>query len=308
MNNYIESFLEMMAAEKGAAKNTLDSYRRDLLDVASFITKHNLDVLTLKSEDLRKYFISLDAQALSSRTIARRLSSIKHLFKFLYNDNIRQDNPSLSLDAPKSSKSLPKHLTEAEVELLLTTAHSDKSAEGLRMTALIELLYASGMRVSEMVMLKMNALQKINISGKITLRDFIILKGKGNKERLVPLNKSAIAALEEYLKIRNFFIKTHTEKNIWVFASNSREGFLTRQRFHQLLKELALNSGIDPEKVSPHVIRHSFASHLLNHGADLRVLQELLGHSDISTTQIYTHILNERMKKLVEEHHPLAKV
>lgn len=307
MNNYIELFLEMMMAERGAAGNTIAAYQRDLDELHSFLTPRQIPMIEATTDDIRAFFKNISASGLAPSTIARKLSSVKQFYKFLCVDEFITENPSLVMDAPKQGKALPKYLSESQVTALLKTSAEDKSIEGLRLTALLEVLYASGLRVSELVSLKMSNLQKITSGNKVTLRNFLIVKGKGNKERLVPLNQSAIEALQNYLTIRENFLPPHLHNsNEYLFPSSSQEGYLTRQRLHQLLKELALASNIDPDLVSPHVLRHSFASHLLNNGADLRVLQELLGHSDISTTQIYTHILSERMKKLVLEHHPLA--
>lgn len=305
-HNLINSFLEMMAAERGSGKNTLDAYARDLHGLQLFLQKNKINIEDASVDDLRKYIASLQKSGFSSKSVARKLSGLRQFYKFLCSDDIREDNPAISLDSPRQEKSLPTYLSEEEVDLLLSTAQTDDSNEGLRLNALLELLYASGMRVSELVQLKMANLQIISDAKNIRLKDYLIIKGKGNKERLVPLNSSAQKALEKYLTVRQFF--SYEAGKIYVFPSSGKDGFLTRQRFHQLLKQLATDAGLDPKKIYPHALRHSFATHLLNNGADLRVLQELLGHSDISSTQIYTHVLNERMKELVYEHHPLADV
>jgi integrase/recombinase XerD len=307
MNDYyIESFIEMIEAEKGASKNTIDSYSRDLNELYHFLNKRKIAIEEAETKDIRSFFEHLANFSPSPSTIARKLSSIKQFYKFLLNDGITQKNPSLIIDAPKLGKKIPKYLNEVEVDILLQFVKNDKSPEGIRLNALLETLYASGMRVTELVSLKINNLQ-IMLKGKqASLRNYLIIKGKGNKERIVPLNNSAIEALEEYLEVRDNF--TNDKFNTWLFPSSSKEGFLTRQRFHQLLKQLATDANLDKDKVSPHVLRHSFASHLLNGGANLKVVQELLGHSDISTTQIYTHILNQRLKDIVNEHHPLNEI
>lgn len=304
-NRQIANFLDMMKAERGAARNTIESYERDLSELESFLKKRQVEAESANTEDIREFFRKLSETGLAARTIARKLSTLKQFYKFLCTENERKDNPVTVIESPKNSKSLPKYLSEDDIDTLFDAAREDKTPEGIRLNAMLEVTYASGMRVTELLSLQMGNLQKIKEGNKIKLRDFMIIRGKGNKERIVPLNKSAIAALEQYLTVRPVFANYKNEK--WLFPSESAQGFLTRQRFHQLLKQLAINCGIDEAKVSPHVLRHSFASHLLNNGADLRVVQELLGHSDISTTQIYTHILNERMKKLVE-HHPLARL
>jgi len=303
---YIDSFIEMMEAEKGASQNTIESYKRDLNELFHFLKNRKVDIEKADTSDIRGFFEQQANFTHSPSTIARKLSSIKQFYKFLMNDAVISKNPALVIDAPKLAKKIPKYLNIDEVDTLLATAHNDKSAEGMRLTALLETLYASGMRVTELVALQMNNLQMMFEGKKASLRNYLIIKGKGNKERLVPLSPSAINALEEYINIRDMF--TNDKFNNWLFPSSAKQGYLTRQRLHQLLKQLAIDSGIDPDKVSPHVLRHSFASHLLNGGANLKVVQELLGHSDISTTQIYTHILNQRLKDIVNENHPLAEV
>jgi len=303
---YIESFLEMMLAEKGASKNTIDSYRRDLAELYGFLKHRKIQTENAATSDIREFFEHLANFTPSPSTLARKLSSIKQFYKFLLNDGTIDKNPALVIDTPKLHKKIPKYLNEAEVEILIQTAHNDKSAEGLRLTALLETLYASGMRVTELVSLKTSNMQIMFKDKKASLRNYLIIKGKGNKERVVPLGRSAIEALEAYLDIRDMF--TADKFNTFLFPSSSKGGYLTRQRFHQLLKELATKANLDKEKVSPHILRHSFASHLLNGGANLKIVQELLGHSDISTTQIYTHILNQRLKDIVNENHPLAQV
>lgn len=300
----IELFLEMMAAERGASLNTISSYKRDLVDVDSFLSKKSVEIEKASSEEIRDYLVYLQKAGMSPSTAARRLSAIKQFFQFLYSENIRKDNPTIIIDSPKLGKQLPKSLSMTEVELLLKHAHDDTSPEGLRLSAILEILYASGLRVSELVGLKLSALQYE--TGTRRIKPLLIVRGKGNKERVVPLNKSAIDALSEYISIREIFVKL-SKDSPWLFPSGGKGGHLTRQRLGQLLKQLAINSNIDPERISPHVLRHSFATHLLNNGADLRTIQEILGHSDISTTQIYTHIAKERLKSIVELHHPLAK-
>jgi len=288
----------MMAAERGASANTIASYGRDLRDLNKFINKKfaGKSIETVDTETLKSYMGYIVKKRFAPSTSARRISSVKQFYSFLYEDRVRSDDPATALDAPKRGRSLPKHFSLAEVDKLLATAHKNQSEEGLRLTAMLEVLYASGLRVSELVSLKRAAIQQAGGAY------FVLVKGKGKKERLVPLNPSAIKAINEYLKLLN-----KEQNNPWLFPSRGAEGYITRQRLGQLLKELAINANIDPGKISPHVLRHSFASHLLAGGMDLRVLQELLGHSDISTTQIYTHISDERLKNLVERNHPLAR-
>lgn len=296
----IESFLEMMAAERGAAKHTLAAYRRDLVDFMAYSQEKNADIIRVDGDFIRHYAISLKQRHLSGRTIARKLSALRQFYHFLASEERRTDNPTLELDSPRQESTLPKVLSEKDIGALLATSHQDTSPEGRRMSALLEILYASGLRVSELVSLKLSTLQREREKDGGMLKPFLIVQGKGRKERLVPLNQPAIRMLTHYLALRH-------SNSAWLFPSTAEEGHITRQYFGKLLKKLALEAGIDPTMVSPHVVRHSFASHLLQHGADLRVIQELLGHADISTTQIYTHVLSEKLRSLVTEHHPLAK-
>ncbi|MCE3232787.1 MAG: hypothetical protein K0R98_1044 [Rickettsiaceae bacterium] len=224
-------FLEMMMAERGSAKNTIAAYQRDLEEFTVFITRREKSVLEVETEDIRAFFKTLATAKLSAKSIARKLSSIKQFYKFLCTEDLMQDNPSLALESPKQAKSLPKYLSETEITALINTAYMDKSIEGIRLVALLEVLYASGMRVSELVSLKITG-------SKITDKNYLIIKGKGNKERLVPLNQSALKALQNYLPLRDHFFTLHNRE--WLFPSSSKEGHLTRQRLHQLLKELAL--------------------------------------------------------------------
>lgn len=300
-HHLLEAFLEMMAAERGASKHTLSSYRRDLRDFLTFLKTKTAE--TAATEDIATYMRQLSTSGIAAASSARKLSAIRQFFLFLTTENYRTDNPALNFESPKRGRNLPKYLTEKETLALLATAQKNTSAEGVRLSALLEMLYASGLRVSELVELKLSALERTG--GKEgELRPYLLIRGKGSKERIAPLNESAITALTNYLSLRDTF--TDDTFSPWLFPSNSKEGHLTRQRLGQLLKELALNANIDPAKVSPHVLRHSFASHMLEHGADLRVLQELLGHADISTTQIYTHLSGNRLHSVVNQAHPLA--
>jgi len=308
MSRLIESFLEMMTAERGASGNTIAAYKKDLDDLSDFITRKYPHTSIEKADTgvLKAYMSYVADIGLAASTTARRLSSLRQFFQFLYSEKERSDDPSTPLDSPKKEKALPKFLSEEEVEALLSEAYRDSSPKGIRLRAILEILYASGTRVTELIKLKEFAFQKeITPNGKDVFY-YLIVRGKGNKERIVPLNEPAVKALQEYMGYRNSFIKGN-EDSPWLFPSRSGSGHLTRQQLGILLKQLAIKSGIDPEKVSPHVLRHSFASHLLNRGIDLRVLQELLGHSDISTTQIYTHIADGKLKDLVNEKHPLAE-
>lgn len=289
----LDSFLEMMAAERGASENTLQSYRRDLEDASAFLATKKAPMETAIRSDLEAYLVSLGKRGLAPSSISRRISSMRQFYHFLFTENIRKDDPASTLETPKQKRRLPKSLSQEDIEKLIAQAHSE---DDLRLTAMLELLYASGLRVSELVTLPASTLRKATSNGT----PFLIIRGKGNKERMVPLHDSAIEAVNKY---------GATQKNDspFLFPSSAKEGHITRQRFAQLLKALAVRTGLDPDLISPHTLRHSFASHLLSGGADLRVIQELLGHSDISTTQIYTHVESERLNKLVHSHHPLAK-
>ncbi len=304
----IESFLEMLAVERGAAVNTVDAYRRDLTDYAYFVTTARAQTLAaIKPADIQAYIQSLAADGLSPATRARKLSAVRQLYKFLAAEGIVADDPSIGLAGPKRGRSLPRTLSVAEVDRLIATARARISGtsgrerlRALRFYCLIEVLYATGMRVSELV-----GLPRSVLAGD---RRMLVITGKGGRERLVPLNAPARAALDDYLALNDSggdgLSRALASK--WLFPSTSAEGHLTRQRFAQDLKDLSIDAGFDPERVSPHVLRHAFASHLLDRGADLRAVQQLLGHADISTTEIYTHVLEERLKQLVNQHHPLA--
>lgn len=303
---HVEAFLEMMSAERGAAQNTLASYKRDLDDARAFMKRRGVALTEAASADLSAYLSDLAAQGFETSSQARRLSSLRQFYKFLYAENLRGDDPSGIIDAPKKNRALPKILNEDTVGKMLTLAAEEAQRPGpgqtdrLRMAALLELLYATGMRVSELVSLPARVL---NGEGR-----FLLIKGKGNKERMVPLSRPAIAALDAYgAALKAEAAAKDGPESPWLFPARSKEGYLPRQVFARDLKALAARAGVPAAAVSPHVLRHAFASHLLQNGADLRAVQELLGHSDISTTQIYTHVLDEQLQKLVHEHHPLAK-
>ena len=295
----IESFLEMMSAERGAAENTINSYRRDLEDAAGFASGRSANLASADTQLIRAYLQSISAKGFAAASQARRLSSLRQFFRFLYAEGHRSDDPSATVDTPKKPRPLPKTLSVDDVTRMLDLAETEASGASiaeLRQLALVETLYATGLRVSELVGLPVTAARAD--------RDHILVKGKGGKERIVPLSGKAKTALSAYLAARNKDPKLHNSS--WLFPSPSQSGHLARQVFGRDLKDLAARAGISARLVSPHVLRHAFASHLLQNGADLRVVQELLGHSDISTTQIYTHVLGERLERLVNEHHPLA--
>ncbi|WP_193173660.1 site-specific tyrosine recombinase XerD [Nisaea nitritireducens] len=294
----IERFLEMLIAERGASGNTVDAYKRDLRDFAASLTKRRQTLGNAASDDIRAYLEKLEAAGMAPRTAARRLSAIRQFYRFLYSEGDRTDDPSTAIDSPRQGRPLPKILSETEVDLLLAAARNRDGGDGLRLTCLLEILYASGLRVSELVALPIASVA----------RDprVLIVRGKGGKERMVPLTEAARDAIAAYKDARHSFLPEGATSP-YLFPSRSSEGHLTRRRMGQLLKELAIECGLRPATVSPHVLRHAFATHLLDHGADLRSVQQMLGHADISTTQIYTHVLTERLKALVTEHHPLAK-
>jgi integrase/recombinase XerD len=299
----IALFLDMLAAERGAGRNTLDAYGRDLADLAAHLKQNGRGVADASTEDLRGYLTTLSDSGFKSSSVARRISSIRQLFRFLYAERHRTDDPAAVLEGPKRSRPLPKVLSIADVDTLLNAARAamddEKASPSQRLRAarllcLLEVVYATGLRVSELVALPASAAKREQA--------MLVVRGKGGKERLVPFNDAAKRAMADYLKMR----EDNERDSKWLFPSFGESGHITRQHFARELKALAASCGIDGEKISPHVLRHAFASHLLHNGADLRVVQTLLGHSDISTTQIYTHVLEERLKSLVRDLHPLA--
>jgi integrase/recombinase XerD len=296
-DRHIGSFLEMMAAERGAAANTLAAYGRDLEDFAVHAGRRGRSPATASTDDLRAYLAALDASGMSARTQARRLSALRQFHRFLLDEGIRTDDPTAILDSPKLGRPLPKVLSEEEVGSLIGAAADRGGLEGARLVALLELIYGTGLRVSELVGLPVSALRRD--------APVLLVRGKGDKERLVPLTKAAIEAVATYRAERDRLPAAKTSP--WLFPSRGRSGHLTRHRFAQSLKELAVAAGIDPKRLSPHVLRHAFATHLIDHGADLRSVQQMLGHADIATTQIYTHVAQDRLGRLVSERHPLSR-
>jgi integrase/recombinase XerD len=293
---FIEQFLEMMLAERGVAKNSVLSYKRDLKDFQEFLTKNRLTELEVKDSDISKFILELAKSGISPRSINRKISTLKSYFIFLVSENYTDYNPVLVVDLPRYNSKLPKFLSIDDIKTLLEYCKQDNTPDGIRLNAMIHLLYASGMRVSELVSLKMSDIT--SGSNCSTIRKSFLIKGKGSKERVIIINDQAKNALEKYLKIRNSFcLSKNSKSNSYFFPSHSTQGHMTRQNFALLLKKASLNSGLDPDSISPHILRHSFATHLLENGADLRVIQELLGHSDISTTQIYMHVQASHLKK-----------
>jgi integrase/recombinase XerD len=307
----ITLFLDMLAAEQGAGDNTLQAYRRDLTDFSEFLGHAGVTFVAADTQKLRDYLADLDARGFKSSSVARRLSAMRHLYRFLLSERIRTDDPAAILSGPKRGRGLPKVLSISDVDRMLTKARelaqaADTSSlqrlRALRLYCLLEVLYATGLRVSELVSLPLSA----------SRRDtrMIVVRGKGAKERLVPLNDASRRAMADYLAAVQALTsakKKSVASSKWLFPSFGESGHLTRQHFARDLKELAAAAGLAPRLVSPHVLRHAFASHLLHNGADLRIVQTLLGHTDISTTQIYTHVVEERLKSLVRDLHPLAE-
>ena len=298
----------MMSAERGASANTLAAYRRDLVDFASALPRMCSDVRTASPAVVKRYIASLSGMARSTQ--ARRLSALRQLFGFLYAEGIRTDDPTGTVEAPRRERPLPKVLSRKDIEALIAAArgggaaergdkHRERHADAVRLVCILELFYASGLRVSELATLPLAAAK--NRDG------FLLVRGKGQKERLAPLNTAARTAIHDYLNVRETFLLRGTKESKYLFPSRGAGGHLTRRRLHQMLKELALRANIDPNKLSPHVLRHAFATHLVEGGADLRSVQTMLGHADIATTQIYTHVASERLREVVHAAHPLAK-
>lgn len=294
-----ESFLEMMVVERGASRHTIDAYRRDLDDYLRFLDRQGRKAADVDGTTISAYLSSLSAAGFAASSQARKLSAIRQYHRFLYLEGHRSDDPTQTVDSPKQQRPLPKLLEEHEVKALIDAAHARPEAEGMRLAACLELLYATGMRVSELLALPLSALAPD--------RQSLIVMGKGSKERMVPIGQAARDALETYLAVREGFLARRTKGSRFLFPSRSKEGHLTRQRLTQLLKELAPEAGIEPRRISPHVLRHAFASHLLAGGADLRAVQMMLGHADIATTEIYTHVQGKRLADAVTRHHPLGK-
>jgi len=303
----VELYLDMLTAERGAAANTLAAYRRDLEDFAADLAKAGRRIADAGTEDLRAHLTRLDKRGLAAASSARRLSAIRQLYRFLYSEGHRTDDPAAVIEGPKRGRALPKVLSVKQVDALLTRAHEAKTIDdeakrlsAARLACLLEVLYATGLRVSELVALPRTAARPE--------QKMLLIRGKGGRERMVPLNDSARQAMADYLKLCETASKrdAKAEKSKWLFPSFGESGHISRQHFARELKVLAASAGLRPSQVSPHVLRHAFASHLLHNGADLRVVQTLLGHADISTTQIYTHVLEERLKSLVRDLHPLT--
>lgn len=308
----VDAFLDMLTTERGAALNTRQAYWRDLADFSLYLRgQFKIEVIDASPEQIKSYLEDLGNKVhtkgtnkaqIATRTVARRLSALRQFYRFLISENMRKDDPTSTIESPKQTRTLPKTLTEKEVDILIETAGKGGGADSIRLVCLLEMIYATGLRVSELVGLPMSAI------GENT--EFVMVVGKGGRERMVPLSDSAKRAMRNYIDVRKQFIGVDDKgtQAQWVFPSRtSQSGHLTRQRFAQLLKDLADEAGMEHGKVSPHILRHAFATHLLSNGADLRSVQKMLGHADIATTQIYTHVIGEKAKKTVEEKHPLSK-
>lgn len=303
MNSQIEAFLEMIGVERGAARNTLDAYRRDLLDFELVMTRHSLPLMSVDAAAVETYAHDLAVRALSPTTVARRRAALRQFYQFALAQGWRKDDPTRLWDGPKRSRPLPKTADIGDIEALLTAATALPGWKGVRARCLIELVYGSGLRVSELVGLPMRAVTRLE-------GDALRVKGKGGKERLVPLGHHARKALGLWLEQRSASLPAGprmTEGEKFLFPAKGKAGHLGRREFARLLDELAAAAGLDPKKMSPHVLRHAFATHLVEGGADLRTVQIMLGHADIATTQIYTHVADARLTELVERAHPLAQ-
>ncbi len=295
----IEAFLEMMSAERACAPNTLVAYGRDLADAHASTLARGRPLEQAELADVEAYFAELSARGLSAATAARRRASVRQFYRFALEEGWRRDDPSRRVDAPKQPRALPKLLSRQEVERLIAAAEALGAVEGARLACMVEVLYAAGLRISELTSLPLQSVARDPA--------FLMVRGKGGKERLAPLNGAARAAVKAWLAHRPSVLPRRDKANPWLFPSTGRSGRMTPRRVAQLLDEAAARAGVDPARVSPHVLRHAFATHLLEGGADLRVVQTLLGHADIATTQIYTHVTGERLRRTVEAAHPLAK-
>ena len=299
-HGWTEAFLEMMSVERAAARNTLIAYARDLADAEAFLKRGGGGGLAVAdAPTVEAYFAELGARGLSAATASRRRAAVRQFYRFVLGEGWRTDDPSRRVEAPKRGRSLPKVLSREEMDRLIAAATARGGAQGLRFGCMVELAYASGLRISELTALPLAALARDPA--------YLIVKGKGGKERLAPLNDAARTAVKAYLDIREAFLPRGDKANPWLFPSRGKVGHLTPRRFAQVLDEASASAGIDPARVSPHVLRHAFATHLLEGGADLRVVQKLLGHADISTTQIYTHVASDRLAEVVRTRHPLAR-
>ena len=297
--DWVDAFLEMMAVERASARNTLIAYGKDLADAGGFLAGRGRDLSTASPEEVEAYFADLGARGLSPATASRHRAAVRQFYRFVLGEGWRADDPSRRVDAPRKGRPLPKVLSRDEVDRLIAAATAKDGVQGLRLGCMVELIYASGLRVSELVGLSLAALAQDPA--------YLIVRGKGGNERLAPLNAAARTAVKAYLEVRPQLMPKGAKVSPWLFPSRGAGGRLTARRFAQMLDEAAAHAGVDPARVSPHVLRHAFATHLLEGGADLRSVQTLLGHADISTTQIYTHVAQDRLREVVETKHPLGR-
>ena len=299
-NLLVENFLEVLASEKGLSKNTLYSYKIDLDQFINFIQKQNIKNREFKEKDIKEFIGTFKNKGYEKSTVSRKISSLTHFFNFLLDEREIEINPLTNFETPKQKKKLPIILSNQHIDKILEFTKQDQSEVGIRLYTMIEILYATGIRISELVEMKLSSIYEN--------KNFLLIAGKGNKERLVPISKKTRETLNKYLTIRDYFI-SDKNNSIWMFPSKqSSIGHITRQRFNQLLNQLNSQANLGIKRISPHKLRHAFATHLLENGMDLRSLQQILGHADISTTQIYTHVLKERLKEIIKDNHPLSKV
>lgn len=302
---YFEQFFETLLVERAASHNTIIGYQRDLYDFVEFVKSLKTNLLEINASEIDQFIVYLSKNGISARSINRKISVLKTYYNFLISEGYISSSPALNLDLPKFINKLPQILSADQIKNLLSCTSKTKTQEGIRLKAMIHLIYASGMRVSELVSLKLADI--ICGAGNLTVRSNFTIKGKGGKERLILISEKARLVLQEYINIRERFIERGNQNNKFLFPSDSRQGYLTRQYFAKQLKQAAIEAGLDPDLVSPHILRHSFASHLLSGGADLRVIQELLGHANIATTQIYTHVGTNELRDVIDKFHPLSK-
>ena len=301
----VSAFLEFLVSVKGVSENTSYNYKCDLQNLSSFLKRRGTRMVETNSDDLRTYIRHLNKKGHKASTVARRISAIRGLYGFLYSDRLVSSDPSLNLDSYKLGRALPKSISEQEIELLSTVARQDETLEGKRTAAMVDILYSSGIRVSELVSLRFH-----EVDAMLRAREgdvgHIVIKGKGGRERLVLLSDIAMESVCAYLKVRKCFIAQGKTESRWLFPGPRYDNHISRQRVGQLLKLLALNAGVDRDKISPHKFRHSFATHLLNNGSNIVFIQKMLGHVNLSTTQVYTHVAREKLKEAIEEFHPLS--
>ncbi|MDX1924607.1 MAG: tyrosine recombinase [Rickettsiaceae bacterium] len=302
--HFLEQYLESLLAERGASRATIVAYKHDVLSF--FESSPKLDPLTASKDNITSFINFLKSSNISPRAISRKISALNGYYNFLLSEKYINFNPVSLVEKPKFRAKLPRYLSDSEFNVFISSLMSKNDPDSVRLRAMIFLLYSTGLRVSELVSIKLSQLSFTETRDHLA-SEYLTIKGKGQKERLALLSKKAILAIEEYLKIRNFYAKKGNRKHlVYLFPSDSSAGYMTRQNFGQILKKLALESGLDPAKISPHVIRHSFATKLLNSGADLKIVQELLGHEDIATTQIYTHVDSKRLSEVMNSKHPMA--